>query len=80
MLFPWYLNMVQYRLLHDKTDIQSVFRIIPVYLKDWEILRMSWEGHPYEMGSAVAALQNSFKKHYKTAVKWLAAAVANFGC
>ena len=36
--------------------------------------------YPYEMGSAVAALQNSFRKRYKTAVKWLAAAVANFSC
>ena len=31
------------------------------------------------MCNAVAALQNSFKKRCKTAVKWLAAAVSNFG-
>ena len=36
--------------------------------------------YPYEMCSAVAALQNSFKKRCKIAVKWLAAAVANFSC
>lgn len=35
---------------------------------------------PYETSSAAAALQNDFKKHYKRAVKGLAAAVANFGC
>ena len=34
---------------------------------------------PYETSSAVAALQNGFKKRYKRAVKGLAAAVANFG-
>ena len=32
------------------------------------------------MSSAGAALKNGFKKHYKRAVKALAAAVANFGC
>lgn len=30
---------------------------------------------PYEMGSAVAVLQNSFRKRCKPAVKWLDAAV-----
>ena len=37
---------------------------------------MQLQPFPYEMGSAVAALQNSFKKRCKIAVKWLAAAVA----
>ena len=35
---------------------------------------------PYKTSSAAAALQNDFNKHYKRAVKGLAAAVANFGC
>ena len=37
-------------------------------------------GHPYETRSAVAALQNGFKKRCRIAAKRLAAAVANFGC
>ena len=35
---------------------------------------------PYETRSAVAALQNGFKKRCRIAAKRLAAAVANFGC
>ena len=35
---------------------------------------------PYEIGSPAAVLQNGFKKHCKRAVKWVAAAVPNFGC
>ena len=36
--------------------------------------------NPYETRSAVAALQNGFKKRCRIAAKRLAAAVANFGC
>ena len=36
--------------------------------------------YPYETRSAVAALQNGFKKRCRIAAKRLAAAVANFGC
>lgn len=41
-----------------------------------------WEegDSPYETSSAVAALQNGFRKRLKRAVKELAAAVTNFGC
>ena len=38
------------------------------------------QAFPYETRSAVAALQNGFKKRCRIAAKRLAAAVANFGC
>ena len=41
---------------------------------------MNKQPYPYETRSAVAALQNGFKKRCRIAAKRLAAAVANFGC
>ena len=41
---------------------------------------MQCSSYPYETRSAVAALQNGFKKRCRIAAKRLAAAVANFGC
>ena len=43
-------------------------------------IKVLHKAHPYETSSAVAALQNDFKKRYKRAAKGLAAAVAKNGC
>ena len=55
-----------YKILHD---------YLIILVNDMQILTF-----PYETRSAVAALQNGFKKRCRIAAKRLAAAVANFGC
>ena len=52
----------------NNTMIES-FSLLPSIFGYLVLTRTKW-----------AALQNDFKKHYKRAVKGLAAAVANFGC
>ena len=58
-----------------------IFKIAVLILLIFELSRKELQiCNPYEMSSTAPALQNGFKKHYKRAVKVLAATVANFGC
>ena len=61
------------------TPEKLIFKISILILLIFELFRKELQCNPYEMSSAAAALQSDFKKHYKRAVKALAATVANFG-
>ena len=61
------------------TPEKLIFKISILILLIFELSRKELQCNPYETSSAAAALQSDFKKHYKRAVKALAATVANFG-
>ena len=61
------------------TPEKLIFKISILILLIFELSRKELQCNAYETSSAAAALQSDFKKHYKRAVKALAATVANFG-